>query len=89
RKTSNYLIGRAFFEPQAMRASKIDAYFRPSLSLSALSVIQVQSWRFLRVMTKTRWGANKVGRWRTFIGLSASLEVNASRNATALIGIKA
>ncbi|WP_044393581.1 hypothetical protein, partial [Pseudomonas syringae group genomosp. 3] len=30
-KTSNYLIGRAFFEPQAMRASKIDAYFRPSL----------------------------------------------------------
>ncbi|MBM0212838.1 hypothetical protein, partial [Pseudomonas syringae group genomosp. 3] len=31
RKTSNYLIGRAFFEPQAMRASKIDAYFRPSL----------------------------------------------------------
>ncbi|EEB58169.1 hypothetical protein PSPTOT1_2846 [Pseudomonas syringae pv. tomato T1] len=59
------------------------------LSLSALSVIQVQSWRFLRVMTKTRWGANKVGRWRTFIGLSASLEVNASRNATALIGIKA
>ncbi|WP_238418245.1 hypothetical protein, partial [Pseudomonas syringae group genomosp. 3] len=32
RKTSNYLIGRAFFEPQAMRASKIDAYFRPSLA---------------------------------------------------------
>ncbi|RMQ70098.1 hypothetical protein ALP99_102066 [Pseudomonas syringae pv. tomato] len=26
------MIGRAFFEPQAMRASKIDAYFRPSLA---------------------------------------------------------